>query len=81
MPTWSSSVGWGGVASRGVDRKSSGIWAMGTCTHSANAGFNQWRVDLLDHFDVDAVVIYNRLDCCQNRINGAKVREILQLFS
>ena len=69
-----SSVGWGGLPARGIDGRISGTWSKGTCTHSANAGSNQWRVELLDHYDVDSVVIFNRMDCCQNRINGAKVR-------
>ena len=73
MPTWQSTVGHGGVSSRAVDGKTNGLWAKGTCTHSLTSNYNQWRVDLLDQYDVNSVLIYNRLDCCQERINGAKV--------
>ena len=69
-----SSVGWGGLPGRGVDGRISGTWNKGTCTHSQNAGANWWAVDLESNHEVDSVVIYNRMDCCQNRLNGAKVR-------
>ena len=74
-----SSVGWGGVPARGVDGKITGTWSKGTCTHSQNAGSNWWQVDLEASYFVDSVVIYNRMDaCCQNRLNGAKVRKCIR---
>ena len=57
-----------------MDGRISGTWSKGTCTHSQNAGANWWAVDLESDHEVDSVVIYNRMDCCQNRLNGAKVR-------
>jgi len=73
-----SSVGWGGAAARAVDGKTSGRWGDATCTHSRNAANNWWKVDLEGsesgvEYPVSMVVIYNRQDCCQDRINGAKV--------
>ena len=32
-----------------------------------------WSVDLEDTHNVNLVVIHNRMDCCQNRIDGAEV--------
>ena len=32
-----------------------------------------WQVDLEDNYHVNFVVIHNRMDCCQNRIDGAEV--------
>jgi len=72
-PASQTSVGWNGIASRGVDGRISGTWGHGTCTHSATNIYNEWSVNLLDQYTVNSVVIYNRRDCCQPRINGAKV--------
>ena len=44
-----------------------------TCTHSAAASNNYWRVDLGVLTAVSMVKVYNRKDCCQSRIGGAKV--------
>ena len=83
LPTSQTSVGWSGAASRAVDGKSNGVWSQATCTHSANAGKNHWQVDLLDEKSVSKVVIHNRRDCCQDRIDGAQVNcsFIKQFFS
>ena len=74
MPAWESSIGWGGVASRAVDGRISGYWGRGTCTHTSNTQFNQWKVNLFDMYTVDSVVLYNRQDCCTARLVGAKVK-------
>eukprot|EP00116_Pleurobrachia_bachei_P000230 sb/3460492/ len=73
LPTSQTSVGWSGAATRAVDGRSNGIWSQSTCTHSANTGENHWQVDLLDKKSVSKVVIHNRRDCCQERIDGAQV--------
>ena len=41
--------------------------------HSAEPSGDKFTVDLLEDIDVKDVLIYNRGDCCQNRIVGAKV--------
>ena len=77
LPTTQTSVAHNGAASRAVDGRTNGIWNQGTCTHSANAGKNHWQVDLLDEKSVSKVVIHNRRDCCQDRIDGAQVIRLL----
>ena len=32
-----------------------------------------WKVDLIDKYEVNRVVIHNRVDCCSERIDGAQV--------
>ncbi|KAL5249183.1 hypothetical protein ACHWQZ_G018138 [Mnemiopsis leidyi] len=72
-PTWQSSEGWSGAPSRATDGRSNGNYWDGSCTHSGSTDYNMWKVDLIDKYEVNRVVIHNREDCCQERINGVKV--------
>ena len=73
-PATQSSVGWGGEANRATDNRVDGRWGEGTCTHTLNTNILEyWILDLKREHFVDRVVIYNRLDCCSERLNGAKV--------
>ena len=74
-PTKAGPQGWGGKSARAVDGNKSGHWNHKTCTHSRhNKGAqNWWRVDLGRPHHIGHVRIWNRTDCCSNRINGAKV--------
>ena len=50
---------------------------LSSCTHTSN-GANQWWTLYLDQtwaIMISKVVIYNRQDCCSERINGAKVSD------
>ena len=69
-----SSIGWGGEADRATDNRVNGRWGEGTCTHTLNTNpLEWWASDLRREHFVDRVVVYNRLDCCSERLNGAKV--------
>ena len=72
-PTKQNSVGWGGVPQRAVDGNVDGQYGARTSTHSQGAANNWWQVDLQAKYKVYLVLIHNRVDCCQNRINGAQV--------
>jgi len=68
-----SSMGWGGVAARGIDGGTAGNWG-GHMMHTNNGGEKWWEVDLKKAYPIEKVIIYNRQDgCCKNRINGAVV--------
>lgn len=73
-PTKQDSVGWGGQPSRAVDGNVNGQWGRGTSSHTRNPRNSWWQVDLQGTHAVYLVVIHNRWDCCQNRINGAIVK-------
>ena len=48
----------------------------GSCTHTDDSGKDvrpYWFVDLEDECSVDEVVVYNRKDCCSERLTGIKV--------
>ena len=73
MPTKQSSTGWGGKSSRAVDGNTNGHYGVRTSTHSRAKKNNWWQVDLLHKYPIHLVVIHNRWDCCQKRIDGAEV--------
>ncbi|XP_075937241.1 uncharacterized protein LOC142937972 [Anarhichas minor] len=62
-----------GAAYNAIDGNRDGIYASGSCTHTDLETNPWWRVDLLDSYIVTSVVITNRGDCCENRLNGAKI--------
>jgi len=68
-----SSTAYSGNAARAIDGNTNGNWGKGSCTHSSGAKNNWWMASLAQDSAVNKVVIYNRVDCCSNRINGAKV--------
>ncbi|KAL5254989.1 hypothetical protein ACHWQZ_G014437 [Mnemiopsis leidyi] len=73
-PATQSSVGWGGEANRATDNRVDGRWGEKTCTHTLNTNILEWwTLDLKREHFVDRVVLYNRQDCCSERLNGAKV--------
>ncbi|KAK7177210.1 hypothetical protein R3I93_001254 [Phoxinus phoxinus] len=45
-----------------------------TCSHTPSQSNPWWKLDLLKVYSVSRVVITNRQDCCNERINGAEIR-------
>jgi len=71
-PTSGSSVV-GGTNEGVVNGNTAGIFTDGQCSHSVGTTNNWWKVYLLVNAKIDTIKIYNRMDCCQERINGAQV--------
>ncbi|XP_035689584.1 lactadherin-like [Branchiostoma floridae] len=59
----------GGVAYRAIDGITEGIYSANSCTHTAEEANATWWVDLGRSYPIDRVVIFNRQDCCSERIN------------
>lgn len=68
-----SSTGYGGVASRAVDGNTSGSWGNGSVTHTNNENQSWWQVDLGASAMIQAVKLYNRTDCCSERLSNYSV--------
>ncbi|KAI8517787.1 hypothetical protein Bbelb_038040 [Branchiostoma belcheri] len=75
-PGYQTSTRWDGPADRAVDGNTDGNYYVtpllpGSCTHTAGWGETDpsWRVDLGLKYKVDSVVIFNRMDCCSERLN------------
>lgn len=73
-----ASLGWGGFASRAIDNMrypgsqsiNTAYWSNG-CQHTAPGDTNAWwSVDLGAVQAIDAVVLYQRTDCCRMRFSG-----------
>jgi len=75
-----SSLSWGGAASRAIDGNTNGDYMKGgSCTHTSESATAMvapwWKVAFKSgsNIIVDHVEVFNRKDCCQRRIDGAKV--------
>lgn len=61
---------YGGQASRAIDGRTSGDWGGNSVTHT-DAGKGQfWQVDIKPQV-IKSVAIFNRTDCCSDRLKGA----------
>lgn len=70
-PTSQSSTlgGTNGRASNAVDGSRNGNYLSGSITHTIVDQFNPWwQVDLQDGYYVNQITIFNRQDCCTNRL-------------
>ncbi|XP_070534535.1 uncharacterized protein [Ptychodera flava] len=63
-----------GVPSNAVDGRKNSAWVDKSCTHTLEDDDAWWKVDLGDVYPIDRVVITNRGECCQDRLQGAVVR-------
>ena len=51
-----------------------GTFNQGSTTHTdPNAGNSFWEVDLLELVDVKEVALFNRVDCCGNRLSNFRI--------
>jgi glucose/arabinose dehydrogenase len=65
-----SSTAVGGVASRAVDGNTNGSWAGGSVTHTQAQASAWWEVDLGEVREIDDVALWNRTDCCGERLSN-----------
>jgi hypothetical protein len=72
-PTEQSSTAHSGVPQRAVDGTVSGRWGDGSVTHTADELQPWWQVDLTSTRAVDEILIYNRTDCCADRLSDFHV--------
>ncbi|MCX5745472.1 MAG: discoidin domain-containing protein [Proteobacteria bacterium] len=72
-PTRQSSTVLGGVSGRAVDNDLDGTWPHGSVTHTTGDPGNWFEIDLGAATLVDSVVVYNRTDCCADRLNFVRV--------
>ena len=72
-PASQSSTAYGGTADRGVDGNASGVFTDGHMTHSAIELNPWWQVDLQGVQTVQSIKLYNRTECCGDRLNNSWV--------
>ncbi|KAL3878261.1 hypothetical protein ACJMK2_030626, partial [Sinanodonta woodiana] len=62
-----------GVASRALDGDVSTNFVSSSCTHTLEETSTWWRVNLEIVYDIMRIVLYNRQDCCAERLSGFSV--------
>ncbi|WP_205303893.1 alpha-L-fucosidase [Nonomuraea montanisoli] len=70
-PASQSSTGYGAPATRAVDGNIDGAFASGSVTHTSETPLDTdpwWQVDLGTVQHVSAIKLWNRADCCSNRL-------------
>lgn len=71
--TQSSLLGFGEQPSNAIDGNRDGYWWNGSCTVTGNVPGSWWQVVLATPSLVNEVVIWNRSDCCGNRLSAFRV--------
>jgi hypothetical protein len=65
-----SSEAWGGVPSRAVDGNTSGDWNAASVTHTQVENQPWWQSDLGSTRTITSVQLWNRTDCCAERLSN-----------
>lgn len=68
-----SSTAFGGNAARAVDGNRDGVWSHGSVTHTNEETDPYWQVDLGAAHYIDEIRLYNRTDCCSERLKDLAV--------
>ena len=63
-----------GLAQHAVDGNTNGHYNDKSVTHTLTEDEAWWEVDLLGESKVFYVYIYNRVDCCQNRLTNFDIK-------
>ena len=68
-----SSTAYSGAASRAIDGNTSGVWNQSSVTHTSNSYRPWWQVYLDNNYTIGDIVVWNRTDCCSNRLSNFDV--------
>lgn len=69
-----TSTAHGGAASRAVDGNTSGTYAHGSVSHTRNEDRPGWEIDLNGPKQVSGITLWNRTDCCTDRLSNFEVQ-------
>jgi Carbohydrate esterase, sialic acid-specific acetylesterase/Chitobiase/beta-hexosaminidase C-terminal domain/F5/8 type C domain/Secretion system C-terminal sorting domain len=65
-----SSTAFSGNPSRAVDGNTSGVWSNNSVTHTDSNVNAWWQVDLGAVVNIDVIKLFNRTDCCADRLSN-----------
>ncbi|UXP32609.1 RICIN domain-containing protein [Reichenbachiella agarivorans] len=69
-----SSIAYDGAPIRAVDGNTSGVFADNSVSHTnANSSYPWWQVDLGGSYAIGEIKIFNRTDCCSERLANFNV--------
>jgi RHS repeat-associated protein len=69
-PASQSSTGWGGLAQLGADGNTDGNFSIGSVTHTLLETQPWWQVDLQSMANIQNIKVWNRTDCCGERLSN-----------
>jgi len=69
-PTSQSSTANSGVSSRAVDGNTNGNYANNSVTNTAGGTNDWWEVDLQGITNISSITLWNRTDCCLDRLSN-----------
>ena len=72
-PTTQSTTDYGGIASRAVDGTTNGNYNDLSTTHSGWETQPWWQVDLREAYALETIDVFNRTDCCMDRLSNYTV--------
>jgi len=73
-----SSTRFAGLATRAIDNNTDGRFSEGSVTHTGDDANAFWQVDLQSESDISQIVIWNRTDCCVNKLSNFTVKVLDQ---
>ena len=68
-----SSTEFSGSARRAIDGNTDGVFSRNSVTHTAYESRPWWQLDLGSVQAIGSLVLYNRTDCCSNRLSNFNV--------
>ncbi len=68
-----SSTEFGGLANRAVDGNTNGNWQNNSVTHTNRENQAWWEVDLGKVYNISQIKLFNRTDCCSDRLNQFRI--------
>ena len=68
-----STTAFGGDASRAIDGNTSGIWGDRSVTHTNDRADSWWQVELEEENQIGEIILFNRTNCCSNRLSNFTV--------
>ncbi len=68
--SFQSSTAFGGAPSRAVDGNTNGLWSGGSVTHTDFNNQAWWQVDVGNFQWIEDIKLWNRTDCCGERLSN-----------
>src|SRR5512143_3912920 len=69
-----STTGFGGNPEKAIDGNTSGMWVDGSISHTDTGDpAPWWQVDLGEEYAIARIVLWNRVDCCPERLTNFHV--------
>ncbi|MGA1841571.1 MAG: discoidin domain-containing protein [bacterium] len=68
-----SATGYGGSPERAIDGNPDGNYSHNSVTHTDDRLNSWWQVELLKPAKIEEIVIWNRSDCCGNRLSNLRI--------